>query len=94
MKCFQFCFNFAFKFNLRRYIEELISGTPVDDLFGDDEGHRIIHKLTHFLLGGMHPVVMAPPKRAAAALVYRKDRAFAGTVSYALAEMGVGPGRC
>ena len=72
----------------------LISGTPVDDLFGDDEGHHILHKFAHVLYGGMHPVVMAPPKGAAAALVYRKDRAFAGTVSYALAEMGVGPARC
>ena len=41
MKCFHICFNFAFKFNLRRYITET-TGTTAEPSFGEMYGRITI----------------------------------------------------
>mmetsp|Transcript_494 Transcript_494/g.1145 ORF Transcript_494/g.1145 Transcript_494/m.1145 type:complete len:503 (-) Transcript_494:139-1647(-) len=71
-----------------RVTAEVEAGTDVDDLFGDDGGEHILHKLTAAIYGGMHPVMLAPAQSDGASWTFHWDRLIQSTVSAQLNEMG------
>ena len=75
-----------------RVASEVESGTPLDSLFGDDQGEHYLHKFARFLYGGdgsIHPNVLAAPADIAA-WSFRWERLIQNSVSHQLAEHGGG----